>query len=360
MNGGLERRLRVSEAADFGRVAVMLGGTSGEREVSLLSGEVVLKALQARGVDAHAWDAGENSLADFAAAGFDRVWNALHGPGGEDGAIQGALEWLSVPYTGSGVLASALAMDKVRSKHLFGAAGIATPAYAVVRGTADAKRAADEIGFPLMIKPAGQGSSLGMSKVFQSDELDDAVELALGYDDCALVERCIVGDEITVSVLQGQALPSIRIETPRVFYDYQAKYESDRTEYACPSTDDAQVERRYAELSLQAFEVLGCRGWGTCRFHARSWRRADGHRSQHGARHDQPQPRADGGEIRGDRTRRAVLENPGNEFCDRHRRGGECQWRVNKPSGASSRSRAGGRRFRFRFPRSASSDLPSC
>ncbi len=266
MSGGTERRFPVREAADFGRVAVMLGGTSGEREVSLLSGAVVLKALRARGVDAHAWDAGKNSLADFAAAGFDRVWNALHGPGGEDGAIQGALEWLSVPYTGSGVLASALAMDKVRSKRLFGAAGISTPAYAVVRRAADAKRAADELGFPLMLKPAGQGSSLGMSKVFESGELEEAVELALEYDDCALVERCIVGDEITVSVLQGEALPSIRIETPRVFYDYRAKYESDRTEYVCPSTDDAQIERRYAELSLQAFEVLGCRGWGRVDF----------------------------------------------------------------------------------------------
>lgn len=270
MTGGMEQRSPIHDASDFGRVAVMLGGTSGEREVSLSSGAAVLEALRARGVDAHAWDPGRNSLGDFAAAGFDRVWNALHGPGGEDGAIQGALEWLSIPYTGSGVLASALAMDKVRSKHLFAAAGISTPAYAVVREESDARRAAEDFGFPLILKPAGQGSSLGISKVFDSSELGDAVDLALEYDNCALAERCIIGDEITVSVLQGRALPSIRVETPRVFYDYRAKYESDNTDYVCPSTGDEQIEQRYAELSLSAFEVLGCAGWGRVDFmHAR-------------------------------------------------------------------------------------------
>ena len=270
MNGGREKRSLVGDSAEFGRVAVMLGGSSSEREVSLQSGAAVLEALRSREVDAHAWDPGTHSLAEFAAAGFDRVWNALHGPGGEDGAIQGALEWLKVPYTGSGVMASALAMDKVRSKHLFAAAGLSTPDYATIRNEADARRAADRLGYPLVLKPAGQGSSIGIAKVFEIGELADAVDLALQYDAEALAERCIVGDEITVTVLQGRALPSIRVETPRVFYDYRAKYESDRTSYVCPATQDELLEQRYAELSLQAFDVLGCTGWGRVDFmHAR-------------------------------------------------------------------------------------------
>ena len=157
----------------------MLGGDSSEREVSLDTGAAVLKALTAKGVDAHAWDPANSSMAEFAAASFDRVWIALHGPGGEDGALQGALQWLNTPYTGSGVMASAIAMDKVRSKHLFRAAGIPTPEYAVVHSAADASVAADQIGLPLVVKPSGQGSSVGMSKVFERFELDAAVDLAL-------------------------------------------------------------------------------------------------------------------------------------------------------------------------------------
>lgn len=245
------QRVTVENAADFGRVAVMYGGISSEREVSLQTGNAVLDALRARDVDAHAWDPAENPLRDFADAGFDRVWIALHGPGGEDGAIQGALEWLDTPYTGSGVMASALAMDKVRSKHLFGAAGIATPAYRVVRGRADATIAAEEFGFPLVLKPAGQGSSVGMSKVFDVSELNAAVDVALGFDGFALAERCIVGEEVTVAILQGEALPSIRIETPRVFYDYRAKYESDNTKYVCPGTEDDKLEDKYRALAIE-------------------------------------------------------------------------------------------------------------
>ncbi|MDJ0906730.1 MAG: D-alanine--D-alanine ligase [Woeseiaceae bacterium] len=261
-----EQRTPVGNAADFGRVAVMLGGTSAEREVSLNTGAAVLAALQARGVDAHAWDPGEKTLAEFAAAGFDRVWIALHGTGGEDGAIQGALQWLDVPYTGSGVMASALAMDKIRSKHLFEAAGIPTPDYAVIRHEADAVLAAEELGFPMILKPSGQGSSVGMSKVFEQDDLAEAVALALRYSEVALAERCIVGDELTVSVLQGEALPTIRVETPRVFYDYRAKYESDRTEYHCPGTGDAETEALYAGIAVAAFQEIGCAGWGRVDF----------------------------------------------------------------------------------------------
>ena len=264
----MEERQVVSSAAAFGRVAVMLGGHSSERDVSLDTGTAVLAALRSKGVDAEAWDPAERRIADFAKAGFDRVWIALHGPGGEDGALQGALQWLEIPYTGSGVMASALAMDKVRSKHLFRAAGIPTPDYAAVRTAADADIAARELGYPLIIKPARQGSSVGMSKVLEQAELHAAVETALRYDETALLESCVSGNELTVSVLQGRALPSIRIETPRVFYDYRAKYESDRTEYICPGTRDEAEEQRYAELAVAAFAELGCSGWGRVDFMA--------------------------------------------------------------------------------------------
>ncbi|MDZ7645143.1 MAG: D-alanine--D-alanine ligase [Woeseiaceae bacterium] len=257
---------RIQDPAEFGRVAVLLGGYSSEREVSLASGRAVLAALEARGVDAHAWDPAERDFRNFAAAGFDRAWIALHGPGGEDGALQGALEWLQIPYTGSGVMASALAMDKVRCKHLFRAAGVPTPDYRVLDSVADARRAADDLGYPLVLKPGREGSSVGMNKVFDRDDLDSAAELALSFGAPALAESCIVGRELTVSVLQGEALPSIRIETPRVFYDYRAKYESDRTKYLCPGTGDAEEEARYAALALLAFDELGCSGWGRVDF----------------------------------------------------------------------------------------------
>lgn len=262
----ITQRIEIRKPADFGRVVVMFGGISSEREVSLQSGNAVLEALLQRDVDAHAWDPAENKLEDFASAGFDRVWIALHGSGGEDGAIQGALEWLDTPYTGSGVMASALAMDKIRSKDLFRAAGIATPDYRVVRNKADAMLAADDFGFPLVLKPAGQGSSVGMSKVFDASELKLAVEQALGFDGQALAERCIVGEEVTVAILHGEALPSIRIETPRVFYDYRAKYESENTNYICPGTQDSELEEQYRAVATKAFDELGCTGWGRVDF----------------------------------------------------------------------------------------------
>lgn len=261
-----ERRIAIGNAADFGRVAVMLGGISAERAVSLDTGNAVLNALQSRGVDATAWDPAEKSMHDFDEAGFDRVWIALHGTGGEDGAIQGALQWLNTPYTGSGVMASALAMDKIRSKRLFTEAGIATPDFMIVEEKADGVRAAELFGYPLILKPSNQGSSVGMSKVFEAGELSEAVDLALSFSGPALAERCIVGDEMTVAVLQGQALPSICIETPRVFYDYRAKYEANSTEYRCPGTDDAELEAECARLAVAAFDALGCSGWGRTDF----------------------------------------------------------------------------------------------
>lgn len=266
MMGLQEQRRIVTDAAEFGRVAVLLGGHSSEREVSLDTGTAVLQALQSRGVDAHAWDPAAKPMAGFAAAGFDRAWIALHGPGGEDGALQGFLQWLGIAYTGSGVMASAIAMDKVRSKHLFRAAGIPTPDYAVVRSVEEASIAAEQVGFPLIIKPSGQGSSVGMSKVFERAELNGAVADALRYGDTALLETCITGDEFTVAVLQGSALPSIRIVTPRVFYDYRAKYESDRTEYICRGTASDEEEALYAQLAVAAFQELGCTGWGRIDF----------------------------------------------------------------------------------------------
>ncbi len=253
-------------ATDFGRVAVMYGGFSSERDVSLESGRAVLAALRERGVEAQGWDPAKRDLRALADAGFDRVWIALHGPGGEDGSLQGALEWLNLPYTGSGVMASAIAMDKVRSKKLFASAGIPTPEFRAVLDLADARLAADAFGYPLVVKPSREGSSVGMSKVFERGELVAAVELALSYGAPALVETCIVGSEFTVSVLQDEVLPSIRIETPRVFYDYRAKYESDRTRYICPGTDDPEIEARYANLARLAFDELGCSGWGRVDF----------------------------------------------------------------------------------------------
>jgi len=261
-----EQRIVVANPADFGRVAVMLGGFSSEREVSLDSGNAVLAALRKQGVDAFGWDPAERTMREFADAGFDRVWIALHGPGGEDGALQGALQWLNTPYTGSGVMASALAMDKVRSKHLFQQAGIRTPDFLVVESKADVVRAVESFGYPVVLKPAGQGSSVGMSKVFDAADVEAATALALGFDGVALVERCIVGAELTVAVLQGEALPSIRIETPRVFYDYRAKYESERTKYHCPGTDSEAREVLYRELAVAAFRELGCSGWGRVDF----------------------------------------------------------------------------------------------
>jgi D-alanine-D-alanine ligase len=257
---------RVSDPADFGKTAVLLGGDSSEREISLLSGNAVLKALQNRGVDAHAFDPLDRPTQALLSEGFERVWNALHGPGGEDGAMQGALEWLGVPYTGSGVLASALTMDKLKTKRVVVGAGIAAPDYAVLSNSADLKQALERIGLPMMVKPASQGSSVGITKVIGADQLPHAFEEARAIDPVVFAEAFVAGDEYTVSVLHDQCLPSIRIVPATEFYDYQAKYFRDDTQYHCPSGLSARYEAELQEAALGAFKATDCCGWGRVDF----------------------------------------------------------------------------------------------
>ena len=246
----------------FGKVAVLLGGRSAEREISLRSGGMVLEALKRRGVDAHAFDPKDQRLDQLIADRFDRAFIALHGRFGEDGTVQGALEYLGIPYTGSGVMASALAMDKWRTKLLWQAAGVSTPPYELLTRDSDFPGVAQRLGLPLMVKPAREGSSIGMSKVTSVEKLQAAYELAAGYDSVIVAERFIDGVEVTAAILEGEALPLIRLETPRVFYDYEAKYFADDTRYICPSgLPDAQ-ERSIQEQVLAAFELVGCSGWG--------------------------------------------------------------------------------------------------
>jgi D-alanine-D-alanine ligase len=246
---------------DFGKVAVLMGGNSAEREVSLNSGQAVLNALRARGVDAHAVDPATDDVHDLPAAGFTRAFIILHGRGGEDGAMQAVLESIGLPYTGSRVLGSALSMDKLRCKWLWQGAGLPTPAWRVLK-TEDDARQAEALGMPLMIKPACEGSSIGISKVESVDKLKDAWRFARNYDDSVIAEQFIDGDEYTVSILEGKALPVIRLQTPREFYDYEAKYKADDTQYLCPCGLDAEAETAMQELALQAFNVAGVEGWG--------------------------------------------------------------------------------------------------
>ena len=257
---------RAGAGADFGRVAVLAGGESSEREISLLSGAAVLEALRRRGVDAEAFDPRNRSLLELVDGRFERVWIALHGPGGEDGTVQGALECLGVPYTGSGVLGSAIAMDKLRSKRLAHAVGVPTPAALELAGPADFELAVERLGLPLMVKPGGQGSSVGMTKVERAEDLPAAYTAARALEPCVFAEAWISGGEYTVALLQGEALPSIRIETPRAFYDYAAKYEREDTRYLCPSGLSAPAERHLASLALAAFAAVGGEGWGRADF----------------------------------------------------------------------------------------------
>lgn len=246
----------------FGKVAVLLGGRSAEREVSLKSGSMVLGALRARGIDAHPFDPRDRDLAALIAERFDRVFIALHGRYGEDGTIQGALELLGIPYTGSGVLASALAMDKWRTKLVWQAAGVPTPAYELIDRDADFGAVAARLGLPIMVKPANEGSSIGMTKVRRAEDLEEACTLAANYDPLVIAERFIEGTELTVGVVGREVLPAIRLETPRDFYDYQAKYVSDDTRYILPSGLAPEAEREIQREVLRAFDVVGCRGWG--------------------------------------------------------------------------------------------------
>ena len=260
---GLER---VKEPADFGSVAVLLGGGSSEREISLLSGRAVLAALKRRGVDAQPFDPAQRPLTDLLALNIDRVWIALHGPGGEDGTVQGALEFLGVPYTGSGVLGSAIGMDKLRSKLLAQAAGVATPEFVVLAAPSDLDLALKRLGLPLIVKPATQGSSVGMARVELAADLPEAWNNARRIEPTVFAERWISGAEYTIGILQGQALPSIRIETPRSFYDYEAKYLRDDTRYFCPSGLAIAAEAQLAKLALASYQACGAEGWGRADF----------------------------------------------------------------------------------------------
>ncbi|MCF8197611.1 MAG: D-alanine--D-alanine ligase [Sulfuritalea sp.] len=247
---------------DFGKVAVMMGGESAEREVSLKSGTAVLAALRTSGVDAHTFDPRDKPLEALHAEGFKRVFIALHGRGGEDGTLQGALGFLSLPYTGSGVLASALAMDKWRTKLVWQAAGIPVPDYVVLDATSDFDAVEAHLGLPLFVKPANEGSSFGISKVKQAGELRAAYEFAARFDSCVIAEKYLDGGEFTVGIVAGQALPVIRIVPATEFYDYDAKYVRDDTQYLIPSGLSGEQENEMRELSLRAFAVLGGRGWG--------------------------------------------------------------------------------------------------
>ena len=257
---------RARSGADFGKVAVLLGGDSTEREISLLSGNAVLAALLRRGVNAHAFDPQDRHVQNLASEGFDRAWIALHGPGGEDGTMQGALEWLGVPYTGSGVLASALTMDKLKTKRVVVGAGYAAPEYAVLSQASDLPGALAHIGLPLMVKPASQGSSVGITKVKTAAQLQTAYAEARAIDPIVFAEAFISGDEFTVGVLHDAALPSIRIEPATEFYDYQAKYFRNDTQYHCPSGLDAKAEAELQAAALAAFRVTDCAGWGRVDF----------------------------------------------------------------------------------------------
>ena len=249
---------------DFGKVAVLLGGPSAEREISLLSGNAVLKALRERGVDAHPFDPAERNLHDLVGEGFARVFIALHGRFGEDGTVQGALETLRIPYTGSGVMASALAMDKWRTKLVWLASGIPTPRYRVVDAATDWMSVVAHLGLPLIVKPAREGSTIGITKVtaVDHDELRIAYEGAARHDRLVLVEEFVSGVELTASIVNGRALPLIRIEAPQGNYDYHNKYFSDETKYFCPSGIPEPLERQIRQQSLAAFDIIGCSGWG--------------------------------------------------------------------------------------------------
>ena len=250
--------------SEFGKVAVLMGGPSSEREISLLSGNAVLAALRSRGVHAHAFDPAERSLFELKTEGFSRAFIALHGRFGEDGTVQGALETLGIPYTGSGVMGSALAMDKWRTKLVWLASGVPTPRYRVVDTATDWWSVVAELGLPLIVKPAREGSTIGITKVtaVDHDELVVAYREAREHDDLVLVEEFVAGIELTVGILNERPLPLIRIEAPQGNYDYHHKYFSDATRYYCPSGIAEAAERAIQAQSLQAFLLVGATGWG--------------------------------------------------------------------------------------------------
>ena len=252
----------MSVAANFGKVAVLMGGRSAEREISLRSGNMVLAALKRKGVDAHAFDPRERGFEQLLAQRFGRVFIALHGRFGEDGTVQGALEVLGIPYTGSGVLASALAMDKWRTKLVWLASGIPTPAYELLNAGSAATDVVARLGLPLMVKPVHEGSSIGITKVESVEKFDAAYAQAARHDRSVIAEQFIAGRELTAAILDSEPLPLVRIEAPQGNYDYHNKYFGEATQYHCPSGLAPDLEARIQQQALAAFRVVGCHGWG--------------------------------------------------------------------------------------------------
>lgn len=257
---------RIESAAEFGRVAVLMGGRSAERDISMISGKAVLAGLQRKGIDAYGIDVSFDICHKLASGQFDRAFVVLHGRGGEDGEIQGFLQAINMPYTGSGVTASVLSMNKRISKQNWQQQGLPTAKYEQVTKATDTEQLIKQLGLPLIIKPVNEGSSIGMSKVNDAASLQAAIELALKYDADVIAEQWIQGEEYTVAVLDGEPLPAIRLKTPNEFYDFEAKYQSNSTEYLCPCGLDLQSEEQMQQLAMQAFESLGMTGWGRIDF----------------------------------------------------------------------------------------------
>jgi D-alanine-D-alanine ligase len=258
--------LTPTDAKAFGKVGVLLGGRSAERDVSIMSGTGVLQALQSQGIDAHAFDPGLRSLAELADEKFDRVFIALHGRFGEDGSLQGALELLGIPYTGSGVMPSSVAMDKITTKILWLAAGLPTPNYAVLDAQSDLAQVAAGLGLPLIVKPPHEGSTIGITKVNAADEFQAAYDIAAALDDSVLAEEFVTGREFTVAILgsgaTARALPIVEIVAPQGNYDYQNKYFTDDVKYHCPAALPDALSEEMRRIAVQAYRALGCEGWG--------------------------------------------------------------------------------------------------
>jgi D-alanine-D-alanine ligase len=265
-NEQVQQDLAQVDIAGLGKVGVLLGGKSGEREISLMSGKGVLEALLSKGVNAQAFDPAEQSISELAKQQFDRVFIALHGRYGEDGTMQGLLEQMKLPYTGSGVLASALAIDKQATKRLWSSFNLATPKFSMLNAKSDWNQVAKDLGMPIIVKPAREGSSLGLSKVTNVADLPAAYEMAAKLDRDVMAEQCIIGEELTCPIVgdgaNAQPLPVIRIVAPDSNYDYHNKYFSDDTRYLCPTGLDVSVEKKVQDLALSAYRALGCKGWG--------------------------------------------------------------------------------------------------
>ena len=255
------KTLALNKPEQFGRVAVLMGGSAAEREVSLRSGAAVYDALKRKGVDAVAIDVTDSPIEALAGQKFDRVFNIIHGRGGEDGVLQAVLEVLGIPYTGSGVMSSALSMDKLRTKLCWQGYGLVTPKWYLLKDENDLDACIEKLGFPVIVKPAQEGSSIGMSKAKNRDELQKALKVAAEYRCDVYAEAWVTGKEYTVAVLDGEALPVIRLETPNEFYDYEAKYQATTTQYHCPCGLSQDKEMQLRELAVKACEVVGVKGW---------------------------------------------------------------------------------------------------